>query len=199
MLKLGITGGIGSGKTTVCQFFEILGVPVYYSDQRAKDLMHSDEVLMAQIRQAFGRDIYSEDGILNRKALAAVVFADPGKLAALNGMVHPAVFRDFDRWAAARKEVPYVLKEAAILFESGSYRDCDYTILVKAPRELRIRRVVGRDGITEEEVVRRMDAQMSDEDKEARADFVVLNDEAQLLIPQVLLLHERLLQESRKR
>lgn len=199
MLKLGITGGIGSGKTTVCQFFEILGVPVYYSDQRAKDLMHSDEVLMAQIRQAFGRDIYSEDGILNRKALAAVVFADPGKLAALNGMVHPAVFRDFDRWAAARKEVPYVLKEAAILFESGSYRDCDYTILVKAPRELRIRRVVGRDGISEEEVVRRMDAQMSDEDKEARADFVVLNDEAQLLIPQVLLLHERLLQESRKR
>lgn len=199
MLKLGITGGIGSGKTTVCQFFEILGVPVYYSDQRAKGLMHSDEVLMAQIRQAFGRDIYSEDGILNRKALAAVVFADPGKLAALNGMVHPAVFRDFDRWAAARKEVPYVLKEAAILFESGSYRDCDYTILVKAPRELRIRRVVGRDGISEEEVVRRMDAQMSDEDKEARADFVVLNDEAQLLIPQVLLLHERLLQESRKR
>lgn len=189
MLKIGITGGIGSGKTTVCRLFELLGVPVYYADVRAKMLMQTDEELIASVKNAFGEEVYAGQ-TLNRALLGSIVFNNACLLDVLNGLVHPAVFRDFDRWALQQKG-PYVLKEAAILFESGSAKDCAYTILVKSPPELRIARVMSRDGISREDVMKRIDKQMSDEMKEKLASFVIMNDETHLVIPQVLALHDR--------
>lgn len=195
MLKVGITGGIGSGKTTACRIFKLLGIPVFYADIRAKHLMHTDAVLIRGIKEVFGEDIYFPGGQPDRRRLAGIVFNDNKKLERLNSLVHPAVFRDFAEWAAGQNS-PYVLKEAAILFESGSDQDCDYTITVASPTELRIKRVVNRDKASREEVQKRMDKQLSDEEKISRADFVLYNDERQLLIPQVLALHRRLLDLS---
>ncbi|NEU08072.1 dephospho-CoA kinase [Flavihumibacter sp. R14] len=189
-LKIGITGGIGSGKTTVCKVFELLGVPVFYADAAAKEVMHTDEELMRGIIGAFGALSFSNDGILNRKYLADIVFSDDKALEMLNALVHPAVFRSFDKWLLKHKQYPYVLKEAALLFESGSYKMCTHSILVKAPERLKIGRVMERDNITEAEVRARMVRQYSDEEKEALADYSILNDERLLLIPQVLKLHE---------
>ncbi|WP_407430288.1 dephospho-CoA kinase [Arcticibacter sp.] len=190
MLKIGITGGIGSGKTTVCRLFELLGVSVYYADVRAKILMQTDPELIDGIKTVFGREAYSGQ-TLNRAFLGAIVFNNAERLQQLNGLVHPAVFRDFDRWSFAQEGL-YVLKEAAILFESGSSKDCAYTILVKSPVDLRTARVMLRDGIGKEEVIKRMDKQMSDEEKEKLASFVIVNDETKPLIPQVLALHHQI-------
>ncbi|KAA8486367.1 dephospho-CoA kinase [Arcticibacter tournemirensis] len=195
MLKVGITGGIGSGKTTVCHLFELQGIPVFYADDRAKLLMNTDLVLVNSIKEAFGESVYLEDGRLNRKELARVVFNNAGLLEKLNSLVHPAVFRDFDSWSLKQKS-PYVLKEAAILFESGSDKDCDFTILVTSPPDIRIRRVISRDKVSEEEVKKRMDKQLSDEKKIELADFIIRNDERELLIPQVINLHHKLLELS---
>lgn len=190
MLKIGITGGIGSGKTTVCRLFELLGVSVYYADIRAKMLMQIDEDLMEGIKAAFGRDVY--DGhILNRSLLGSIVFNDAEQLQRLNALVHPAVFRDFDKWSTEQKGL-YVLKEAAILFESGSAKDCAYTILVKSPLDLRVSRIMKRDGLSKEDIMKRIDKQMSDEEKEKLASFIIVNDETRLVIPQVLALHQQL-------
>ena len=189
-LKVGITGGIGSGKTTVCQIFELLGVPVFYADAAAKEVMHTDEELMNGIIAAFGVKAFSDGGILNRKYIADLVFNDKKALEMLNALVHPAVFRAFDTWLLKYKERPYVLKEAALLFESGSYKMCTHSILVKAPEELKIKRVMERDHITEADVRLRMARQYSDQEKEKLADHIILNDEELLLIPQVLQLHE---------
>ncbi|HEY1006556.1 MAG TPA: dephospho-CoA kinase [Sphingobacteriaceae bacterium] len=196
MLKIGITGGIGSGKTTVCRIFELLGVQVFYADDVAKQVMTADEILVEGIREAFGGASYSETGALNRKHLADLVFNDPAKLEQLNALVHPAVFRAFDQWAASASGSPYLLKEAALMFESGSYKMCDYNVLVSAPEDLRIRRVTRRDGISPEAVRQRMDKQFSEEKKRAMADFVITNDERSLLIPQVLQLHQHFLNLS---
>lgn len=190
MLKIGITGGIGSGKTTVCRVFELLGVAVYYADVRAKILMQTDPELIEGIKAAFGIEAYTGQ-VLNRAFLGAIVFNHAERLQQLNGLVHPAVFRDFERWSLEQKGA-YVLKEAAILFESGSAKDCAYTILVKSPVELRTSRVMLRDGISKEDVIKRMDKQMSDEEKEKLASFVIVNDETQLVIPQVLALHDQI-------
>jgi len=190
MLKIGITGGIGSGKTTVCRLFELLGVSVYYADVRAKMLMHTDPDLIEGIKMAFGKEVYSGQ-TLNRALLGSIVFNNAERLQQLNGLVHPAVFRDFDIWSIEQTG-HYVLKEAAILFESGSSKDCAYTILVKSPVDLRTSRVMLRDGISKEDVLKRMDKQMSDEEKEKLASFIILNDETQLVIPQVLALHDRI-------
>ncbi len=195
MLKVGVTGGIGSGKTTVCRIFEVLGIPVYYSDERSKALLNTDVSLMEQLRSRFGHDIYTRDGVIDRRKLGARVFADEAELNALNALVHPAVFKDFDNWALLQR-APYVLKEAAILFESGSYLDCDYTILVKAPAALRMERVMLRDGLTGELVQQRMDRQMSEEEKERMADLFINNDGKELLIPQVLRLHELFMKKA---
>lgn len=190
MLKIGITGGIGSGKTTVCRLFELLGVSVYYADVRAKMLMQTDPELIDEIKTVFGKETY--DGhTLNRSLLGSIVFNNAELLQQLNGLVHPAVFRDFDKWALEQKGL-YVLKEAAILFESGSSKDCAYTILVRSPVELKISRVILRDGISNQDVINRMDKQMSDDEKEKLASFVVLNDEKQLVTPQVLSLHAQI-------
>ncbi|WP_317042932.1 dephospho-CoA kinase [Arcticibacter eurypsychrophilus] len=189
MLKIGITGGIGTGKTTVCRIFELLGVPVYYADARAKLVMHTDKELIASVKAVFGDEVYSS-GVLNRSMLGALVFNDANLLNKLNALVHPAVFRDFKQWSEDQN-CKYVLKEAAILFESGSDQDCDYTLLVKSPLSLRISRIMQRDTMSRDDIMKRMDKQMSEEEKEKRADFCVLNDELNLIIPQVLELHKR--------
>ena len=190
MLKIGITGGIGSGKTTVCRIFELLGIPVFYADAQAKLVMHTDEKLRVGIIQAFGFQSYLPDGSLNRKHIADIVFKDEGELSALNALVHPAVFRAFDHWAL-EQTAPYVVKEAALLFESGSDKMCDYTILIKTPDWIKIARVIERDHITEADIRLRMARQWTDEEKEKLADYILLNNEKLLLIPQVLALHER--------
>ncbi|SKB39441.1 dephospho-CoA kinase [Daejeonella lutea] len=196
MLKIGITGGIGSGKTTICRIFEVLGIPVFYADNAAKSVMHSDALLRQDIIKGFGQESYFETGELNRKHISSIVFNDAEQLARLNALVHPAVFRTFDTWVALQSNVPYVLKEAALLFESESYKMCDRSILVKSPEALRIARIIARDNITAEEVRLRMNRQFSDEKKEKLADHIIINDEDLLLIPQVLELHQHFLSLS---
>ena len=184
---------MGSGKTTICRFFELQKIPVFYADTQAKEIMHRDEQLIYGIKHAFGNEMYS-GGILQKSKLAAVVFNDEEKLKLLNSLVHPAVFRAFDNWVEQQK-APYVLKEAALLFESGSYRDCKYTILVKSPHTLKISRIMERDSISESEIIKRMDKQLPDEEKERLADFIIHNNEQELLIPQLLALHQEFLKE----
>jgi dephospho-CoA kinase len=193
MLKISITGGIGSGKTTVSRIFEILEIPVFYADDMAKSVMHTDEPLIKSIKQTFGSEAYNSDHTLNRKYLADLVFNNEKKLAKLNQLVHPAVFRAFDAWLKVQSQVPYILKEAALLFESGSYKLCDKNILVTAPEELKIKRVMQRDKISAEEVKARMNKQIAEEEGRKLADFIIVNDEKTLLIPQVLELHQGLI------
>ncbi|MFD0792313.1 dephospho-CoA kinase [Mucilaginibacter litoreus] len=190
MFKIGITGNIGSGKTTVCKVFEVLGIPVFYSDLHAKLVMVEDKELVAGIKQAFGNEAYAADQSLNRKHIADIVFNNQQQLEKLNALVHPAVFRAFDKWVIQQKNTPYVLKETAILFESGSYKMCDRNILVSAPLENRVQRVMQRDGVTAQEVINRDSRQLSEEKKLTMADDVIINDDTQLVIPQVLRLHK---------
>lgn len=197
MLKVGITGNIGSGKTTVSKMFELLGIPVFYADDAAKSIMVTDELLVAGIKLAFGAAAYFNDGSLNRKHIAGIVFNDEQQLAKLNALVHPAVFRAFDNWAKQIENAPYVIKEAALLFESSSYKMCDKTILVTAPLETRIKRVMQRDSITKEEVISRNLRQFTQEEKLKLADFIIKNDDTELVIPQVLALHQEFLSLSK--
>ncbi len=191
MLKVGITGNIGGGKTTVSKIFELLGTPVFYADDAAKTVMITDPVLIDAIKTSFGSKAYFEDGTLNRKHIASIVFNNETELAKLNSLVHPAVFKAFDSWVAQVKNVPYVIKEAALLFESSSYKMCDYTIMVTAPYELRVNRVMRRDGLSRAEIEKRNAKQFSEEKKIQLADYVIRNDDTELVIPQVLALHKQ--------
>ncbi len=193
MLKVGITGGIGSGKSIACAVFEVLGIPVFYADVIAKEIMQTDSVLIAGVISAFGKQSYSESGELNRKFISDIVFKDENQLQILNSIVHPAVFRAFKTWSEMQNNAPYILKEAALLFESESYKMCDYNILVKSPEALKITRIIKRDQISEEEVRLRMDKQLSDGQKERLADFILNNNEKELLTIQILKLHEHLI------
>ena len=192
MIKVGITGGIGSGKTTVAKIFEVLGIPVYYADDAAKRLMIEDIVLKEKIEQAFGKDTY-DNGILNRAKLSSLVFNNPEKLALLNSIVHPATIADADKWMQ-QQTTPYVLKEAALIFESGSNKMLDKVIGVFTSAEQRIQRVMQRDNISEEAVKTRMNKQMNENEKMRLCDYVINNDENELVIPQVLKIHELLLE-----
>jgi len=196
MLKIGITGNIGSGKTTISRLFELLGIPVFYSDGEAKQVMTSDAQLIACIKMHFGSEAYFADGKLNSKHLSSIVFNNEVELQKLNSLVHPAVFRAFDAWVLKHNKAPYVLKEAAILFESGSYKDCDHTILVTAPTAMRINRIMQRDGITEAEAQSRNAKQMPEEEKQKLSSFIIPNDNSQLIIPQVLALHHQFLKPA---
>jgi dephospho-CoA kinase len=189
MLKVGITGNIGSGKTTVCKIFEILGIPVFYADDEAKKVMTQDAELMAGIRQAFGSEAYTSDGTLNRKYIAGIVFNNKTQLEKLNALVHPAVFRAFDNWVIGQTSAPYVLKEAALLFESDSYKMCDRTVVVTAPLNVRIQRVTQRDGLNADDVKSRNERQFTEEVKLSLANDAIINDDTQLVTPQVLKLH----------
>jgi dephospho-CoA kinase len=191
MLKVGITGGIGSGKTTICRIFETLGIPVFYADTVAKEIMVNDAILIQGVKDVFGKESYLPGDILNNKHIAGIVFNDAGELAKLNALVHPAVFRAFDSWVIQLPEkVPYVLKEAALLFESGSYKMCDKNILVTSPLELKLDRVMRRDGVTADQVKARMDKQFTDEKKIQMADYLINNNETDSLINQVMDLHQ---------
>lgn len=191
MLKVGITGGIGSGKTTICRIFETLGIPVFYADTVAKEIMVNDAILIKGVKETFGEESYLPGGILNNKHIAGIVFNNADELAKLNALVHPAVFRAFDSWVGKLpKDVPYILKEAALLFESGSYKMCDKNILVTAPLALKLARVMKRDGVTEDQVKARMDKQFTDEKKIKMADYLISNNETDSLITQVMDLHQ---------
>ncbi|KAF2517502.1 dephospho-CoA kinase [Flavobacterium salilacus subsp. salilacus] len=170
---IGLTGGIGSGKTTIANYFASLGVPVYIADEEAKNILYTPDVI-AEVTAAFGEGVLTE-GIPDRKKLAAMVFNSPEKLQTLNTIIHPKVNDHFYNWLNAHKNVPFVIKEAAILFESGSYKNCDKIILVTAPKDIRVQRVMKRDGSTEEEVQKRMDNQWSDEKKRELSDFIINN------------------------
>jgi len=195
MLKIGITGGIGSGKTTACQLFEKLGVPVYYADKRAKELMEDDKPLRTKIAAAFGAEAYQSDGTLNRVYLAGVVFNNEEKLAELNALVHPAVAADSESWndILARNNYKYSLREAALLVETGSYKLLDKLIVVTAPEAERIRRVMARDGITEAQVRARINAQIPEAEKVKLADYVITNNDLIGLAQQVKDIHEKIL------
>ena len=194
MLKIGLTGGIGSGKTTVAKIFELLNVPVYYADAASKRLYHTDKKLISALKKNFGKDIYTNE-ILNRTKLAEIVFNDPHKLALLNQLVHPLTIQDAQNWMKLQT-APYIIKEAALLFETGSASDLDYIIGVNAPLSIRIQRVMERDFITREQVLSRMDQQMDEDIKMSLCEFVITNSEQELLIPQVLSLHEKLKNSS---
>lgn len=193
MLKIGITGGIGSGKSTVSRIFELLGVPVYYADDRAKDIMVRDPELAAQVKHHFGEEMYDAEGALNRKLLGNIVFNDKDKLALLNSLVHPATIRDSDNWAL-QQHTPYVLKEAALLFETESFHHLDKVIAVFAPQPLRVHRVMKRDNVTRNEVLARIYKQIDETIKMKLSDYVIYNDEQHMVIPQVLALHKQFLE-----
>jgi len=190
MLKIGLTGNIGSGKTTVAQVFELLGIPVFYADDEAKKVMVTDQMLIEGIKQTFGTQAYFNDGSLNRKYISGIVFNNKAELEKLNALVHPAVFRAFDSFDQLHKDAPYVIREAAILFESGSYKMCDRAIMITAPLETRIARVMERDGISRADVESREARQLSQDEKLKLANDVIINDGKQLVIPQVIALHE---------
>lgn len=191
-LQIGITGGIGSGKTLVSKIFACLGIPVYDADSHAKELMTTDGILVSQIKKEFGDLSYLSDGTLNRKYLSEVVFNKQERLDVLNKLVHPRVGENYTQWVKRHNNKAYVLKEAALLFETGSYQALDKIIVVHAPEEVRIKRVIHRDGRAEQQVREIIRKQMSEEEKLKRADFIIYNDESSLIIPQVLSLHNRL-------
>ena len=198
-LKIGITGGIGSGKSVVCEIFKILGIPVYDADTRAKALMTEDKNTVKSIKEAFGPEAYTPDGLLNRTYLAKTVFNNREKLQLLNSIVHPAVARDYEKWVISHSQSPYLIKEAALLVESGSYTQLDVLINVTAPEALRIARVVKRDPHrTEEDVRKIISNQLDDRARSAKAQYVIVNDDKSLLIPQVLKIHRQLLNKQHR-
>ncbi len=191
MIRIGLTGGIGSGKTTVAKIFETLGIPVYYADDAAKRIMNEDAALREAIQQNFGEESYTNN-TLNRSYLASIVFGSAEKLALLNKIVHPLTIADSEAWMQLQTG-PYAIKEAALIFESDVWKDLDKVIGVSSPIELRLQRTMVRDGANREAVQARISKQMDEDEKMKRCDFVLYNDETQLLIPQVLALHEKLI------
>lgn len=199
MFKVGLTGGIGAGKSLVAQMFKVLGVPVYNSDIEAKLLMIHNPDVKKQVVEAFGETSYLWDGQVNREYLAAVVFNQPEKLKILNSIVHPALWKHSVAWAEKQTNKPYTIHEAAILFETGGYKNMDFNILVYAPADERIRRTMDRDKVDRHAVIARMDKQMPEEHKMDLVDFVIYNDGSHSLISQVVQLHHLLLEKSRQK
>jgi dephospho-CoA kinase len=196
MLKVGLTGGIGSGKSTVAEAFRVLGVPVYNADSRSKVLVNQHPDLKRRIINSFGEESYL-NGIYNRKYIASIVFQDAAKLSLLNSLIHPYTIADAESWFAAQ-QAAYALKEAAILFESGADKYVDIVIGVTAPVHLKIDRIIQRDGITAIEIMDRMNRQMDEEEKMKLCDWVIVNDETASIIDQVLTIHETLLRKSKE-
>jgi dephospho-CoA kinase len=193
MIRVGLTGNIGSGKSLVSGIFNVLGIPVYHSDSESKRFLDQPEV-RKDIMDRFGRDIFFPSGEINRKALATLVFSDPRSLKILNDIMHPLVIGDFRQWSGSFTGIPYVINEAAIIFEQGIQNEFDRMIHVSCPPEIAIERVMERDRTDEEPIRRRMLFQWEDRRKSALADFVVINDNTRMLIPQVLDIHQDLLQ-----
>ena len=191
---IGLTGGIGSGKTTVAQIFRALSIPVFVADEESKIIIDTDLELQDQLRELLGEKLI-KSGRIDRPYMASLIFNDNELLEKTNALIHPAVGRAFSEWYA-KQNAPYVLREAAILFESGSYKDCAAIIVVSAPEPLRLERVIKRSGETEKQVKSRMARQWSQEEKEALANFIIQNDHQSMLIPQVLKIHENLIPDT---
>ena len=189
---IGLTGGIGSGKSVVSRIFSMLGIPVFDSDAEAKKLYASSPELLQRIKKEISKEVIDQKGNLDKQKLAAAIFSDPEMLRKLNALVHPFVINNFKNWCQAQTGSPYLIKEAAILFESGTDKGCDKIITVSAPVELRIQRIIQRDKKKKEEIERIIAQQWKEEDKIERADFVILNDESEAVIPQVLEIHQQL-------
>jgi dephospho-CoA kinase len=197
--RVGVTGGIGSGKTMVCRIFQdALGIPVFYADHWAKMLIEEDPDLRQGVINLFGPEAYDLEGRYNRTLVASIVFREPEKLAALNALVHPAVENAAQEWHLKQSElgVSYTIKEAALLVESGSYQHLDFLLVVTAPEQLRLERVMQRDGLNAEQVLARMRRQLPESDKLALADFVVQNDGSRMLLPQIWQIHQQILLKS---
>lgn len=197
MLKIALTGNIGSGKTTVCRFFEVLGVPVYYADQRARLITRTPGVL-DEIRSTFGHDVFEDGNRLNRQKLAQVVFNDQQALNTLNKIIHPRVYLDYQHWLNQHAHVAYTIQEAAVIFEAGHEKRFDRIVVVGAPRQVRLQRVIRRENATCQEVEQRMKNQLDQEVLEKKAHHVIVNDDRQAVIPQVLALHAEWAAESFK-
>ena len=193
MIKVGVTGGIGSGKTTVCRLFEEMDIPVYYADIEAKKLMNSDKELKRKIKELLGKEAYHRNGRLDRKYVASIVFKDKKKLEALNAIVHPAVAEDGKKWFAQQK-TKYAIKEAALLVENASYKQLDFLIVVTAPVEMRIKRVVKRDKSDYNQVKLRIANQLPEVLKKKVADFVIDNSGDVSLVSQVWKIHRKLME-----
>lgn len=194
MLKIGITGGIGSGKTTVAKVFESIGIPVYYADEQSKWLQSNNIDIIENTKKLLGEESYLSNGAINRKFIAEKVFSDNSLLQKLNQIIHPIVKEDFSSWILSHLSKPYILKESAISFETGIYKELDKTILVTCPIETRVKRVLKRDKNRSEEEIRNIiKKQMPDEEKLKLADYVLVNDDSQLIVPQILTLHENII------
>jgi len=191
MKKIGITGGIGSGKTYVSKIFSCLGIPVFNSDIEAKKLMNSSKKLMKLLKEEFGHDIYCKDQELEKEKLADIVFSNSDKLKKLNSFVHPIVKQSFNNWCKLQKST-YVIKETAIIFESNSHLELDVIICVSAPLELRMKRLLKRDNYSIKEIRKRIESQSSQRKKEDLSDYIIINNEKKLLLPQIINIHKSL-------
>ena len=198
MLKVGITGGMGSGKSRVCNMLKNLGVPIFSSDDAGKYLLNNDDTLKRDIKKTFDSDMYTSSGRIDRDRMAKLVFNNPEELTKLNALVHPRVKAEFDSWCKKNEKKPYVVKEAAILFEIGKHKELDKMVTVFCPKEERIRRIILRDDATKESIEKRMIHQYTDAERNALADYILINDGKEDLLPQVMELHELLLNEYTK-
>ena len=197
-LLVGVTGGMGSGKSLICKAFEVLGIPVFYADDRGKWLMNNDPLLKKSILLKFGKESY-KDGLLNRSYLAKKVFNNKGLLNALNMLVHPAVRKNFEQWIIQNNQSPYLIKEAALIFETGGHKELDFIINVAAPERDRIERVKKRDPFRSEKQIRDiLTQQLSDEERSSRADLTIINDNKHLILPQIYTWHLRLSSQNIK-
>ena len=185
MLKIGLTGGIGSGKSTIAKIIETLGYPVYISDSKASELINRDEEIKKHLTELLGKDIYQSDGNLDKKRLATIIFNDKEVIKQVNGIVHPAVTRDFMEWCSAQRR-PLLFFESAILFEAKLENLFDYIILITTDLETRVERVISRDSTTREKVIERVNNQMPDEIKQTKSDFVIYNNNDDKVIKQIL-------------
>ena len=186
MLKVGITGGIGSGKSIVCEVFKCLGVPVYYADDEAKILVNTDKNIKEKLIKNYGLKIYKKDGEINKTKLSSIIFQDKNALKKVNSIVHPVVKQHFTEWLKNKEKYKYIIKEAALLFESNSYKDLDIIVTIYAPENIRIKRVMMRDKADEATIKKRMKSQYSDEEKIKKSDYVIYNDQNQLILPQII-------------
>jgi dephospho-CoA kinase len=192
IMKLGVTGGIGSGKTSVCKVFCVLGIPVFFADSEANNVMNDDQNIMREINRIAGDDLY-EEGTLDRRKLASIIFNDQELLKKVNSLVHPVVINNFMRWTEVQT-TPYVIMEAAILFESGASELVDRVATVIAPVEERIARVTQRNTLTREQVIERINNQVNDAERIKRSDYIINNSENEMIIPAILRIHEDILE-----
>jgi len=190
MLKIAVTGNMGSGKSSVCKVFETLGIPVFYADMEAKKLYTQPEIKSA-LKNKFGDEIYLPNETLNKQALASIIFNNEEALDFINKLIHPQVYMVFNQWVLKQKNAPYCLQESALIFETGNYRVFDKTILVYAPQEMLIQRIMNRDKSTRKQAIERLSKQMPQDYKKSMADYVLQNDNSTLIIPQILDLHKK--------